>query len=267
MSALNSAVSYADLGAGTVSNNDPNPRLIILLAWMNAHDAHISKYITQYHVLFPSSRILLVRCTATMWMRPALRRQRLKVALPILRDLTITAGAENQKPQFLVHIFSNGGAASARTLWDLWASVLGGDKFIPRYVVIMDSCPGLWTYKRDYHVAASSLPGWAWPLAHVFMVMSWLLWISWGRRGPHEINAENLNASSFTSREVRRTYVYGTEDRAVGWDHVEAHGEEARKRGVVVRMEKFQGGEHVSLVRLDADRYWDIVKETWSGGE
>ncbi|KAH8735282.1 hypothetical protein BGZ61DRAFT_473887 [Ilyonectria robusta] len=263
MDVLSPTVAYFDPGAGAASSSNRNPHLIILLTWNNARDEHISKYVTQHRARFPNSRILLVRCTFVTWIRPSLRRRTFETALPVLRDLAVTAGTEGQEPKILVHIFSNGGVASARTLWDLWTSGIGGDEQIPRYAVVMDSCPGFWTYKRNYHVIMSSLPSWAWPLAHAVMVISWLEWISQGRHGPHEINAEALNESGFTSREVRRTYVYGTEDKAVGWDHVEAHAEEARERGVVVRMEKFPGGQHVSHARVDADRYWGVVNETW----
>ncbi|KAF7544478.1 hypothetical protein G7Z17_g9919 [Cylindrodendrum hubeiense] len=267
MDALSPHVAYFDPGATATSNKNQNPHFIILLAWMDARDAHISKYVTQHRAQFPSSRILLISCTSMMWMRPALRRRKFEAAVPVLRGLTAAAASEDQEPKFLVHMFSNGGVASAGTLWDLWASDLGGDKYIPRYAVVMDSCPGFWNYTRDYHITSSYLPGWTWPLAHVLMAISWLLWISRGRHGQQEINAEILNAPGFTSREVRRTYVYGTADKAVGWDHVEAHAEEARERGVVVRMEKFEGGQHVSHVRVDADRYWGIVNETWQGSE
>ncbi|KPM45711.1 hypothetical protein AK830_g826 [Neonectria ditissima] len=267
MDKLGPAVTYFDPGTTEAPDSSQGPRLIMLLAWMNARDAHIAKYVAKHRELFPGARILVERSTGPTWLSSALRRPKLKPAMPVLRDLAAAAGAGDREPQFLVHIFSNGGVASARTLWELWASELGGEQHIPRFTVVMDSCPGRWSYKRDYHVAATSLPGWAWPVAHVLVVILWVLCISGGRHGPNEYNAAKLNSPIFLSQEVRRTYVYGTEDKTVGWDHVEEHGKEAKEKGAVVRMEKFEGGQHVSLLRLDAERYWGIIERAWKANE
>ncbi|KAK7403452.1 hypothetical protein QQX98_010773 [Neonectria punicea] len=260
MDKLGPAVAYFDPGTAGARS----PRVIMLLTWMNARDAHIAKYVAAHRDLFPDARILLCRSTGPTWVSSALRRRKLEPAMPVLRDLAAGTGEE---PQFLVHMFSNGGVASAATLWDLWASELGGEQYIPRYVVVMDSCPGRWDYKRDYHVAATSLPGWAWPLGHVLVVLLWLVFVSGGRDGPNETNGAKINSPTFLSRQVRRTYAYGTEDKTVGWEHVEAHAREAKEKGAVVRVEKFVGGQHVSLARVDAERYWGLVKRAWEGDE
>ena len=63
--------------------------------------------------------------------------------------------------------------------------------------------------------------------------------------------------------------MYGTGDEAVDWRDVEKHAAEARMilgdEGGKVRLERFEGGRHVAHVRVDAERYWRVVKEAWEG--
>jgi hypothetical protein len=241
---------------------------------MEARDAHVAKYIVQYRSMFPSSRILYVRSPGFMWARHALRREKLGAAVPVLRDVSaaVAAAAEDddqqrqQQPQVLLHVFSNGGVASAGTLWELWAAELGGARQgMPRFVSIMDSCPGFWNYAGNLNATALSLPGWAWPLAHGIIFVCWVLWLAHDKQGPQETSAAILNSPAFMSREVRRTYVYGTADKTIAREHIETHAREAHEKGSTARLEKFEGGQHVSQVRVDADRYWKAVRETWNG--
>ncbi|KAH6877282.1 hypothetical protein B0T10DRAFT_190514 [Thelonectria olida] len=262
---LNSMVAYFDPGPSAPPPSDA-PRLIIVLGWMDARDAHVAKYIDHYRTMFPSSRILLVRSPGFMWARHALRRENLQAAVPVLRDLSTAAADTDEQPQVLLHVFSNGGVASAGTLWELWAGSLdGAGQRMPRFVTVMDSCPGFWNYAGNLNATALSLPGWAWPVAHGIIFVCWLLWLAHDKQGPQEANAAILNSPAFMSREVRRTYVYGTADRAVAWEHIETHAREAQQKGSTARLEKFEGGQHVSQMRVDADRYWRAVGETWTG--
>ncbi|KAJ3509361.1 hypothetical protein NM208_g15679 [Fusarium decemcellulare] len=92
-----------------------------------------------------------------------------------------------------------------------------------------------------------------------------MYYIPWGRTEPQEANALAINTTERISRETRRAYLYGDADQSVGWEDVEAHGRQAKERGALVRMEKFIGGAHVAQVRVDGERYWRVVKETWEG--
>ena len=49
----------------------------------------------------------------------------------------------------------------------------------------------------------------------------------------------------------------------VPWTEVEEHAEEARKAGLDVRMERFEGSPHVAHARTDLERYWGTVKKVW----
>ncbi|RSM09689.1 hypothetical protein CEP52_003943 [Fusarium oligoseptatum] len=241
--------------------NEEDPRLIILLAWMDARDSYIEKYISQHRVYHPSSAILLLRSNLKMYMQPSLRRRLFSPAVPILQDLAKTS---IDSPSFLLHIFSNGGVSSAVTLWELWEEALNG-KEVPRHVVVMDSCPGVFHWKTNHHVLSLGLPFWASPLVWAFLAAAWACYIPWGRVEPQEANALALNTAGRIAREVRRVYLYGDADQSVIWQDVEAHGKQAEKMGASVGMEMFSGGKHVTHARVDGERYWRVVKETWEG--
>ena len=44
---------------------------------------------------------------------------------------------------------------------------------------------------------------------------------------------------------------------------VEEHAEEARKAGLDVRMERFEGSPHVAHARTGPERYWGVVQKVW----
>ena len=60
-----------------------------------------------------------------------------------------------------------------------------------------------------------------------------------------------------------RLYLYSQADEMVPWTEVEEHAEEARKAGLDVRMERFEGSPHVAHARTDPERYWGAVKKVW----
>ena len=97
------------------SNSASEPRLIILCTWMAAQPTHITKYITGYQTLFPSSKILLIRCEApdVIYRSSVTLRRRTQPALEILRSL---CAREPSRPEILLHIFSNGGSHQATNL-------------------------------------------------------------------------------------------------------------------------------------------------------
>lgn len=254
MDNLGPSVSY--FSPSSTQPDPGHPSIIILLSWMDAQDVHISKYISQHRLLFPTSPILLVKATLAQWLRPGLRRDIFAPAMAVL---------EGVKSDFLLHTFSNGGVSSASTLWELWTEMVGDEASIPRHAVIMDSCPGYFSWTRDHHVLSRPLPFWASPLVWVFIATVWAMNIPLGREPPHGLYAAALNTKGKIAQESKRAYIYGTQDQSVGWEDVERHAQEAKQSGSKVRMERFEGSGHVSHMRVDGERYWRVVKETWEG--
>ncbi|KAF5533079.1 n-glycosyltransferase [Fusarium phyllophilum] len=268
MNALSPAVAYfrpdISTSATVKSTTSGDPPLIIILSWSEARDIHIAKYISQYRELYPTSAILLFRASTKLYIQPALRRRLFEPALPILQWVDTK---EDDAPNFLIHIFSNGGVSSAATLWEIWETSLNG-KPIPRYAVVMDSCPGYFHWKRDHHVLSTGIPPFLSPVVWVFLVFAWVYYkLCLLGVEPHTAYASTLNTPGRISRETMRAYLYGDADLSVGWEDVESHAQQAKDNGAVVRTEKFAGGAHVAHVRVDADRYWKAVQETWQGKE
>lgn len=59
-------------------------------------------------------------------------------------------------------------------------------------------------------------------------------------------------------------YIYSDADRMVDWQEVEDHAADARSRGFVVDLERFEGSGHAAHVRVGGgERYWQIVKDLW----
>ncbi|KAM0352896.1 hypothetical protein ACHAPU_001779, partial [Fusarium lateritium] len=224
----NESASIALKGAGS-----KDPPLIIVLSWSEARDIHIAKYVSQYRALYPTSAILHFRASSKLYIRPGLRRRLFEPALPILQSFTST---KEDGPEFLLHVFSNGGISSAVTLWELWETVLGGEP-VPRHAVVMDSCPGYFHWKRTHHVVSHDLPSFMSPLVWVFLGFGWLYYVLWLNEEPQEANALVLNRAERIGRETMRTYVYGDADLSVGWEDVESHAQEAREKGAVARTE------------------------------
>ena len=270
---------------------------------MGAREPHIAKYVFQYRALYPTSPILLVRSEPRHFIRPrGAPRELGEPAVPVVRSVFPELGnpspplpngksspetEEEEDPVLLLHAFSNGGVSSLQTLRRalLSSSTTPGSLLpLPRYALILDSCPGQFHYRSGYLAFTAGLSGPAlWfiaPLMHALCAWNWLLHvlIGKGRTGPLAVLARGLNypggdgspsdweaRKRHREREVRRTYVYSMEDKLVGGKDVEAHAEEAEGQGFRVRRERFVGSEHVAHARRDPARYWGVVKATWEG--
>ncbi|KAL7892492.1 hypothetical protein HDV63DRAFT_409322 [Trichoderma sp. SZMC 28014] len=271
------AVPVNDNDATTTEQQRRNPELILVLSWMGARDVHIAKYIAQHRVLFPSSRILLIRSPASHVFWPSLARRHIPPAIRILRQFAepetkATNTSSSSRPRVLLHILSNGGVSTAARIRELLRKELGSDSagnklVIPRYALCLDSCPGNFVWKSTHKALLQSLPRWTSPLVHFVIAVAWLIYKLRLTRPAQNLNAEALRRGSLLPRETQRTYLYGTADAIIDWRQVEDHAKRAEDSGFKVRKEKFQGGEHVSLVRKESQRYWQAVKETWHEAE
>ncbi|RFU79873.1 hypothetical protein TARUN_2362 [Trichoderma arundinaceum] len=259
------------------TNERRHPELILVLSWMGARDTHIAKYIAQHRALFPSSRILLIRSPASHVFWPSLARRHIPPAIRILKDFaepepTASTTAISGRPRVLLHILSNGGVSTAARIRELLRKELGTDAagnklVIPRYALCLDSCPGNFEWRSTHRALLQSLPRWSSPMVHLVIAIAWVIYKLRLTRPAQNLNAEALRRASLLRRETQRTYLYGTADAVISWRHVENHARRAEEAGFKVRRERFEGGEHVSLVRKESQRYWQAVKETWDEAE
>jgi Eukaryotic protein of unknown function (DUF829) len=251
------------------------PKAIVLFGWTAARDSHLARYIHIYRQIFPNSAILLVKCRPTALTFLSLAKKDVQqLVAPLRQILGDNAGAAaGDKPQLLVHVFSNGGSALLSMLYDLWAET-GTDEndcVLPLHVTILDSAPASkWEYDR---IIASLAPGVPKGLA-LTLTMPLLHFLAFWKTGgfrEHFGAKDELTEWSKSHndvkrvREVRRAYLYGDRDIIIPVIDVENHAVEAGQKGYKVRKELFKDSLHVSHMRTDPERYWKVVEETWSG--
>lgn len=284
MQDLSSAVLYftppqQDTNSKPFSSPSCDPELIIFLSWMAARDLHIAKYISQHRAMFPSSAILLIRAPIDHVLYPPRARAQLAAAIPILKELATSEDkseevkdAPEPHPRVLVHMFSNGGVNSAVRVCgmlkaELQRDICSNDKTVtlPRYVLLMDSCPGYFQWQRTCSALSKPLPWWASPMIYIVVTTAWLFYKLRLTLPSQDINARALRTPSLVQVEARRAYLYGKADDMIDWLDVEDHARRAALDGFNVKTVRFDDGKHVSMGRSEPDRYWRTVRETWDG--
>ena len=262
------------------------PKWIILVTWMGAAPRHILKYVAGYQILFPASRLLLIRSSAPdmFWRSRRVQQRRIDPGLAIINSTCPSHGTNSndqhphpsqiasppKRPEILLHIYSNGGSHQACNLFRTYLDRTSWT--LPRHVTIFDSCPGRGTFTRSMRALSSVLPRSPWlriPLSlffYIVLALYWLAYIPWGIPDPIERVRRDLNDASLMS-EARRCYIYSEEDPMVDFHDVDAHASEAVHRGFAVRQEKFPGSGHCAHVRVgDGVPYWAAVRNLWDGG-
>ncbi|KAK3493482.1 hypothetical protein B0T13DRAFT_438446 [Neurospora crassa] len=205
-----------------------------------------------------------------------------------------TEKEEEDQPTLLIHLFSNGGSAQ---LLSLHHYLLQSESHLrlPPHLTIFDSAPGQIAYFPTYRALShvllppSSRAGSSslWdtlrrmfisPLLHIWVSLLWtsnflsrLLKLRF-LESPLERAAREQNdrtpGKGRAEREKGRMYFYSEEDELVGYRDVEAHMEEAMRKGTGgIRGEKFAGTGHVGHAKgeKNAERYWSCVRGFWEG--
>ncbi|VUC24635.1 unnamed protein product [Clonostachys rosea] len=265
---------YRPTASSTASDSTSDPALVIVTSWTDALGAHIVKYITKYQELYPKAQILLIRNTSKLFFNRSSIGPAVQPAASVVRAAIAALPASappHSSPHILLHIFSNGGSASAGSLYEQYAATAaeGEDSKIPRHVTIFDSAPS--TNFRMSQAVAFFTVGLS-PIQRViaapflYLVAAGYALIL-GLRLITDIQTRWTNHHNDPSlvSEARRTYVYSDTDALIHPDDVEQHAQEAEKAGYTVRKEKFVASGHVSHSRKDAGRYWEIVTSTWDG--
>ncbi|KAK4174622.1 hypothetical protein QBC36DRAFT_242969 [Triangularia setosa] len=256
-----------------VTNND-DPKLIILATWMGARDLHIAKYLLPYLSLYPSSSIILLRSEPRHFFSKSAAPRDVAPAVPFIKSLFLPSPSSpssgSNRPEVLIHLWSNGGSLLLHHL-----RLALTPQFLPKYVIIYDSCPGQYRYMSAFRAFSAGLTGvWYWivaPVLHLFCAWGWFWHVLIGRNktGPlAHLNRGHNDWEKLGGKEVRRGYIYSEGDELVGWRDVEGHAAEAKRAGFKeVRMEKFGGTGHVAHGRGEENqrRYWGVVRGLWEG--
>lgn len=269
------------------SSTTDDPKLVLVLGWMDARDVHLARYINQYKTMYPSSAILLVKGRLADLVFPSTGFRDTAPAVEAI--LAALADGENNeasqdmmRPRLLIHSLSGGGSCSLYHLNNHFSQQparqldnegYGGSNqqrsSMPRHVTIFDSSPGVWSYQFNVELLTAAFkPGWkrmiALPVAHLVAMTFWVLIRVFGLPDNQKTYATAHNDPR-KNDEFSRTYIYSNTDKICPAKVVECDAAEAREKGFNVRLERFEGSGHVAHIRVDADRYWRIVKEAWDG--
>ncbi|KAI1415396.1 hypothetical protein F5Y13DRAFT_157299 [Hypoxylon sp. FL1857] len=263
-----------------------DPKLVLVLGWMDARDAHLARYINQYRNMYPSSAILLVKGRFADLVFPSVGlRDTAPAVEPMLAALEDSenngAPQDTMRPRLLIHSLSGGGSCSLYHLYNHFAQRRGGQpdeqghissnnqggQRVPRHVTIFDSSPGVWSYQFNVDLLTAALkPGWrrlmVLPVVHLVAMTFWVLIRVFGLPDNQKTYA-TAHKDPRKNNELSRTYIYSDSDKICLARVVEADAAEARKKGFDVRLEHFEGSGHVAHSRVDTDRYWRIVRDAW----
>lgn len=80
-------------------------------------------------------------------------------------------------------------------------------------------------------------------------------------------NTRQIRHPRYLAREVRRGYLYGSDDDKIPESDIEKEAALAVKAGFDVRMERFEGARHCAIPVTHAARYWCVMREIWDGEE
>ncbi|KAJ6784317.1 hypothetical protein PWT90_07671 [Aphanocladium album] len=285
MQRLSPTVTFYEPTASTLtsgsSNAQADPELVLLSTWMGARESHIAKYVQEYRVMFPTSRIVVAQCPITHVVMPFLAWTQIRPAVPILRKVVDSESRELAKddassvltgksttPRVLIHAFSNGGISTTMFLYSALKRSLGGKFTLPQHVFIFDSCPGTFKWRNTARAIMQILPRWSSPMVHALLFSVWLFYRVVPVLQPRQnVNSRAIRNPRLQEYEVRRTYVYGTEDHMIPPSDVEHEARLAAEAGFNVRLERFEGATHVAIPMSHRDQYWRVVKESWHGEE
>jgi hypothetical protein len=246
------------------------PSLIILCSWTGANSKHVAKYTTEYHRLFPSTRILVIATTAKdLCFRNSKRKQeRLRPAVDHISSLEYL-DASNNNAGILMHAFSEGGSNKACEMAEAYYTTTG--KRLPVSALCLDSTPGHPRYLRLCKALNKSLPQIP-VLRHTGLVFGaaalGTLWLTYLLVKGSENNVitrtrRRLLDPKHFDLSAPRCYLYSKEDALIAWQDVREHATESSHLGVSVTEEIFEGSRHVGHARQEPERYWNAVMCTW----
>ena len=216
---------------------------------------------------------------------------------PILNILQEQGYFSKSPPNLLVHVFSDGTSSSYqihRLFYACLTDFQGGSVYFnllseliqetpnlqveqmtpPATVFVFDSLPGnarlgpgLKAHTAEFHSPIIKYLAYV-PLTIIWSVVMGTAFLM-GQHDPITTMRLGLNKADvlpWTDEKTPRVYVYSKEDKIVNFKSVEEHVAQARAAGLTVTTELFKGSGHVSHMRRDPTRYWDINRRIWAEG-
>ncbi|RAO67088.1 uncharacterized protein BHQ10_003100 [Talaromyces amestolkiae] len=273
-------------------DDDKGPSTIILPFWMNAPPRAAVKYVVKYAELVPTARIIfLLTNTEDFYNSRTSHQLRLKPLIDILvASQGNDAGASESggDGSAYIHLFSNGGVFATAQLLQAYKAATGKPLRVSSMVI--DSAPGKPTPSLSIKAFSYALPQtiilrqlsyallstmiWGTYLTRKFLGLMWrLFWkrpektddvivygddpLAYTRKA---ILDPDFIVAGTPAEKVKMCYIYSDTDELVPWKDVEDHAALASKRSRIVHLEKFIGTPHVGHMRVDPERYWDLIE-------
>ncbi|KAF9483249.1 hypothetical protein BDN70DRAFT_918590 [Pholiota conissans] len=208
-----------------------------------------------------------------------------------IRAISIEPILPYPNPRVLVHAFSNGGSSQLTTLSEILADRTTSEYYtlhtvsLPASAVVLDSCPGNGGLDKTLRAFASVIHNpvlrpivkcfiyalffYVHSRARLRSLLSFILPF-YRSSSKQETTIDHMKARLHSKQllpwlgpRTTRLYIYSDADDIITSDEVEAHASVAKEIGLEVRMEKFEGSQHVSHARMNPERYWGAVRNVW----
>lgn len=248
-----------------LSKPAPETPLILLFAWNAAAAKHIAKYTASYQKMFPSSRVLLIRCyTTDMFRSESSYSPLFKSSIELVSEHTKNGG------EILAHSFSNGGGNQINEFAKAWKKQFG--TLLPMRTQILDSSPTKGPWMKSHAAISASLPKttlWRWfggALVHLLLAATFVVNTLLGRENKMVVLCRELNDEKMFDVSVPRVYLYSRADEMVGFEEADEHADIAIAKGWDVTKVQFEKSAHCGHVREDEAKYWGAIMEAWKAG-
>ncbi|KAF5348619.1 hypothetical protein D9757_014465 [Collybiopsis confluens] len=257
----------------TASSDDPN--LILVFGWMGAKLPHLLKYTKVYEEMYPHATQILVQSNAEyFWSSDRTRTKNLLPAADVLETYTGTKSLE--PPRILVHSFSNGGGLQMYTFGNLLRS--RNQVLRPTIsAMVIDSSPGLGSLSQALQAFSAAIPSILLriPLQILIAILYTFGEIQHRLFGIQPLFARLIKALlsndgpprggilPWMNESTPRLYVCSKTDELVPVEQILAHFEEAKGRGLNVKIDVYEDTPHVAHARQYPERYWGAVKDLW----
>jgi hypothetical protein len=266
-------------GEDAAAGGGPSPKVIILTTWFGgATSGRIAVYCRAYQRLYPQTPILIVRTQVTDYslanrqlsavqarLSPA--HKYISSLFPITSPPSSESSGHRQEGA-LLHIFSNGGCATALQLGKMLRRSSRGEDAshlpIPFVGLILDSCPGMLAFDNIYAAASMQIPQ-SQPLYSIGRAILWpyiKVYVAMQRAGIVTSSNDvirDLNDSTLFGLGPR-LFLFSKTDTVIAADDIAAHAKQAAELGFDVRTEVWEDAVHCALPMADSQRYWNAVE-------
>lgn len=250
-----------------------DPQLILLMSWAGASLRHVAKYVAAYTQMFPQSTLIVIR-TGFPEMVHRTRTAQYAELQPVIDAILAAAERGNGRHRVLLHTLSNAGVHTAWYLAVAYASRLKASGSttapLPVSLVVMDSAPGSVSLSLGIRAIVITVVKSRIARLLLYPVVAVLLSIFAALSTLFRIKSviqelrEGMNNPALIPREAKRICLYSERDELIPVEAVESHIREAESKGYQVEKVNFgKSSGHVSHARVDAGRYWGVIRRAW----